>query len=132
LKGTSSLLAAIRRYIGENIKKRMSLILETWDLASSFVSLGSKIQNFREYLQADLRNDKGFYKDAFITFSLKVSGMTKLKRKEEDFPSPTRMKQLKACWMKIINTLKELLDDLDVLSVKKSEAYSKIMGLDLA
>jgi hypothetical protein len=34
--------------------------------------------------------------------------------------------------MKIINTLKELLVDLDVLSVKKSEAYSKIMWLDLA
>jgi hypothetical protein len=106
LKGTSILLVAIRHYIGENIKKRMSLILETWDLASNFVSLGSRIQNFREYLQADLRNDKGFYKDVIITFSLKVSGMTKLKRKYEYFPSPTRMKQLKACWMKKINTLK--------------------------
>jgi hypothetical protein len=68
----------------------MTLILETWDLASSFC----QIQNFREYLQADL-NDEGFYNDAIITFSLKVSGMTELKRKEEDFPSATHMKQLK-------------------------------------
>jgi hypothetical protein len=51
LKGTSSLLFAIRCHIGENIyKKRISLILETWDLASSFVSLGSRVQKFREYL----------------------------------------------------------------------------------
>jgi hypothetical protein len=72
------------------------------------------------------------YTDAIITFILKVSGMIKLKRKEEYFPSPARMKQLKACWMKRINTLKELLDDLDILSVKNTEAYSNIMGLDLA
>jgi hypothetical protein len=121
LKGTSSLLVAVRHYIGENIKKRMSLILETWDLASNFVSLGSKIQNFREYLQADLKNDEGFYKDVVITFVLKISGMTELKRKEEDFPSPTCVKQLKACWIKRIKTLKELLDDLDILSVKKGK-----------
>jgi hypothetical protein len=132
LKGTSSLLVAVRHYIGENIKKRMSLILETWDLASSFVSLGSKIQNFREYLQSDLKNDEGFYKDVVITFVLKISGMTELKRKEEDFPSLTHVKQLKSCWIKRIKTLKELLDDLDVLSVKKGEAYLKLVELDLA
>ena len=57
--------------------------------------------------------------------------MIELKIKEEDSPSSMHVKQLKVCWMKIINTLKELLDDLDVLSVKKSEAYGKIMGLDL-
>jgi hypothetical protein len=65
----------------------MSLILETWDLTSSFLSLGSRIQNFREYLKDDLRNDEGFYKDVVTTFCLKVLGMRELKRIEEDFPS---------------------------------------------
>jgi hypothetical protein len=60
LKGTSSLLVAIRCYIGENIKKRISLILDTLDLARSIVSLGSKIKKFREYLQDDLKNDDSF------------------------------------------------------------------------
>jgi hypothetical protein len=50
LRGKSSLLAAIRHYVRENIKKRMSLILEAWDLARNFISLGSKIQNLIEYL----------------------------------------------------------------------------------
>jgi hypothetical protein len=49
---------------------------------------------------------KVFYKDEIITFSLKVLGMSEMKIKEEDFPSHVYMKQLKACWMKIINTLK--------------------------
>jgi hypothetical protein len=34
--------------------------------------------------------------------------------------------------MKIIKKLKELLDDLDILSVKKGEAYSNLVELDLA
>ena len=110
----------------------MSPILETWDLASNSISLGYKIQNFREYLQAELKNDECFYKDVVIKFVLKIYGMTKLKRKEEDFPSLTCVKQLKSCWIKRIKTLKELLDDLDVLSVKKGEAYLKLVELDLA
>jgi hypothetical protein len=57
--------------------------------------LGSRITNLREYLQADLTNDEGFYKDVVITFVLKISGMTELKRKEEDLPSLTHVKQLK-------------------------------------
>jgi len=61
LNGTLSLLIEIRCYIGENNKKRMPLILETWDLAIIFISLGSRIQNFREYLQDDLKNDEGFF-----------------------------------------------------------------------
>jgi hypothetical protein len=39
IKGTSSLLVAVRRYVGKNIEKRMSLTLETWELMNSFISL---------------------------------------------------------------------------------------------
>jgi hypothetical protein len=131
IKGASSLLSATRHYVEENIKKIMSLILETWDLANNFVSLGSKIQNTREYLQVDLTNDEGFYKDALSTFVINISGMTEYQRKQEYFPSQTRVKQLKACWIKMINILRELLGDLNALSRKKVEAYSKLMGLDI-
>jgi hypothetical protein len=85
LKGTSSLLAAIRRYVGENIQKRMSLILETWELATSFVSLGSRMTNFRQYLQADLENDEEFYKGAISTFVAKVSGLSEFREKKRIF-----------------------------------------------
>jgi hypothetical protein len=40
LKGKSSLLPAIRIYVIENIQKRMHLILDKWELTTSFVSLG--------------------------------------------------------------------------------------------
>jgi hypothetical protein len=86
----------------------------------------------RQYLQADLENDEGFYKDVVTTFVLKVSGMSELKIKEEDLPSPTHIKQLKSCWIKRIKTLKEILQDCDTLSVKKWESYLKLIELDLA
>jgi hypothetical protein len=60
----------------------MSLILDKWDLASIFVSLGSRIQNTREYLKADIENDEGFFKDGLDTFIIKVSTMTKYERKK--------------------------------------------------
>jgi hypothetical protein len=63
LKGTSSLLVSVRKFVGENIKKRMSLILEAWDTGSNIVSFGSKLNSFREYVQVDLNNEEGFYKD---------------------------------------------------------------------
>jgi hypothetical protein len=36
VKGISSLIIATRHFVEENIKKRMSLILELWDLAKKF------------------------------------------------------------------------------------------------
>jgi hypothetical protein len=85
LEGTSSFLTAIKRYVSENIQKRMSLIVETWELTTSFVSLGLRLTNFRQYLQANLKNDEEFYKGAISTFVAKVSGLREFQRKEEDF-----------------------------------------------
>ena len=132
IKGASSLISVTRHYVEENIKERMSLILETWDLANNFVSLGSKIQNTMEYLQDDLTKDEGFYKYALSTFVINISGITQYQIKQEDFPSQIRVKQSKACWIKMINILRELLGDLNALSSKKTEAYSKLTKLDLA
>ena len=50
LRGTSILVVVVRRYVGENIKKIMSLILEAWEMTNSFVSLGSRTTNLRQYL----------------------------------------------------------------------------------
>jgi hypothetical protein len=132
LRGTLSLLIVVRSYVGENIKKIMSLILEAWELVNSYVSLGSRTTNLRQYLQANLENDEEFFKGVVSTFVIKVSNMSELKRKEEDFPSIVCIKQLKACWIKIIKCLKEILVDLDTLSVKRGESYLKLIELDLA
>jgi hypothetical protein len=51
--------------------------------------------------------------------------------KREDFPSPVQIKQLKACWIKRIKSLKEMLVDCDTISVKKGDLYLKLIELDL-
>jgi hypothetical protein len=131
IKGESSLHSVNMHFVEENIKKMTSLILETWDLANKFVSLGSKIHNTREYLKVDLTIVERFYKDALSTLVIKISGMTEYQIKQEYLSSLIRVKQLKACWIKMINILRELLGDLNALSKKKVEAYSKLTELDL-
>jgi hypothetical protein len=132
VKGISSLIIATRHFVEKNIKKRMSLILDLWDLEKKNSSLGLRIQNTKEYLNAYLKNDEGFFTDGVAMFVEKVSAMTDHRRKQEYFPSQSHMKQLKACWIERINTLKGLLNQLKELSRKKTEAYSKIIGLDIA
>jgi hypothetical protein len=79
-----------------------------------------------------LKNDERLFTDGFAVFVEKVSTMTYHRRKQEDFPSHNRMKQLKACWVEMIKILKGLLNRLKELSWKKNEAYSKIIDLDIA
>jgi hypothetical protein len=65
----------------------MSLILDLWDLAKNNSTLGLRIQNTKEYLNADLKNDEGFFTDGISIFVAKVSTMMDHRRKHEDFPS---------------------------------------------
>jgi uncharacterized protein YdhG (YjbR/CyaY superfamily) len=55
-KGSSSLLTSVKSYVERNIKKRMSLITEAWEVSKNIVSFGSRAHAFHEYLQVDLKN----------------------------------------------------------------------------
>jgi hypothetical protein len=57
------LLENYQRYIGDNIQKRIALIIEIWELATSSTTLSSRILNFKEYLQKELDNDEKFYNE---------------------------------------------------------------------
>jgi hypothetical protein len=57
VKGISSLIMTIFHFVEQNIKKRMSLILQLWDMEKSFFSLGLRIQNTNDYLNSYLKND---------------------------------------------------------------------------
>jgi len=129
LKGMSSLLATIRRYVSDSIQKRISLIIENWELGTSFISLSFRLTHFRKYLQVDLENDEEFYEGVISTFSVMVSRLSKFWRKEEDFPSTIHLEKLKACWLKRIKTLKEMLVECDVISIKRGELYLKLIEL---
>jgi hypothetical protein len=89
---TPSLLVVVRKFVEENIKNRMSLVLEEWDVSNNIMTFGSRLHSFKEYLRADYENDEYFYKNELTTFILKIMNMTELKRKEKNFPSQSRVK----------------------------------------
>ena len=50
-------------------------------MAKGFSSLGFRIQNTKEYLNSDLKNDEGFYIDGVVMFTIKFLTMTEKTRK---------------------------------------------------
>jgi len=50
LKGSSSLLMAINKYIGDNINKIIDLILEILELTHSSTTFSTRVLHFMEYM----------------------------------------------------------------------------------
>lgn len=76
----------------EKTLRTKCLIIEAWDLANNFVSLGSRTTSLRQYIQVDLEKDEEFYKGVVSTFVMEFLSMSDYKRKEKDFPSSVRIK----------------------------------------
>jgi hypothetical protein len=105
LKGSTSLLTSARGYVEKNIKKRMELIIEAWEMSKRMVSFGTRAHAFHEYLQTYLKNKEGFYLNVVVPFVFKVTNMTELRRREEDLPSPNQIKQLNTCWKEKVKNM---------------------------
>jgi hypothetical protein len=119
LKGYSILLTTVRSYVENNIKKRISLITEVWEVSKNIVSFGSRAHTFHEYLQVDLKNEEGFYTDVVLPFGIKFSNMKKMIRREEDMPSPSQIKQLNTCWKEKIKNLSNIVKPCSEAILKK-------------
>jgi len=129
LRSVSSLLMTIRKYIGDNIHKRIYLILEIWELATTSTTLSSRILNFREYFQKHLENDEHFYKKFVDIFSSKVSNMNDVHRREQHLPSKILLRQINTCWLKMNKCLREILVDCDTINTKRSDVFLKLVDL---
>jgi hypothetical protein len=119
----------VRKYVKDEFKKRVDLIQEIWDLAQTTTIFSTRIPNLKEYLQNDLENNEEFYKESLNTFSSKVSSLTDIHRREKNLPSNTRMKHIKAYWLRIIKSLREMMDELDILRNKRNYFLFKLMNL---
>jgi uncharacterized protein YeeX (DUF496 family) len=83
-------------------------------------------------LQADLKNEEGFYLDAVVPFGINVTNMTEMRRREEDLPSPNRIKQLNACWKEKVKNLHLIVLSCEQVVSKKEELFRKLTEIDLA
>jgi hypothetical protein len=98
LKGSSNLLTSYRGYVEKNIKKIMYLIIEASETSQNIASFRMRENYFHEHLQENLKNEERFYLQTVIPFDNHVINISDLKRRQEDIPSPNRIKQLKGCW----------------------------------
>jgi hypothetical protein len=73
--------------VENNINKRMELITKSWEMSKNMVSFGRRSHYFHEYLQADIKNEQGFYLDVVLLFGFKVIRMMESRRRQEDIPS---------------------------------------------
>jgi hypothetical protein len=80
-RGSSSLLLAMRKYVGDGIQNRIALILEIRELEQSSPRFSTMIMHFKEYLQKELENDGGFYKEEVGMFTTKVSCLRDTRRR---------------------------------------------------
>jgi hypothetical protein len=127
IRGSLSLPTSSRSYVENNIKKRMALITEAWEISKSMIYFGSRVHAFLEYLQDDLKNEEGFYLDAMVPFGIKFSNILELKRREEDLPSPSWIKQLNPCWKEKINNLNNIVHVFSQAITKREELFKRLM-----
>jgi hypothetical protein len=123
------LLIEIRKCVGYGIQKMIYLIQEILDLAQNSTNFATRITNFKEYLQKYLENDEGLYKDVVGTFSAKVSILGDIHKREENLPSNIRMKQINVFWLKRIGSLREMINELDVVNNKRGHLLFKLIEL---
>ena len=85
--------------------------------------------NFKDYLQKDLENDGGFFKEIVNTFSAKVSSLNEAQRNEQKLHSPYCMNEINACWLRIIKELREMINETDILRNKKNDLFVELVNI---
>jgi hypothetical protein len=118
--------------VEKNINKKMELITEAWDISKSMVSFAMRAHAFHEYLQANLKNEEGFYLDVVVPFGFKVTNMIELRRREEDLPSLNRIKQLNTCWKEKVKNLNIIIQACNQAITRREELFKKLTEIDLA
>jgi hypothetical protein len=83
-------------------------------------------------LQANLKNEERFYLEMVIPFGNRVTNMSDLRRRQEDPPSPNRIKQLKTCWKEKVKNLHLIVDSCEQAISEKAELFINLTEIDLA
>ena len=132
LKGSSSLLTLAQGYVEKNIKRRMELITESWEMSKNMVSFGTRAHAFHEYLQEDLKKKQGFYLHAVLPFGFKVIRMSEFKKIQEDLSSLDQIDQLNACRKEKVKNLNGIVQACSQAISRRDKIFKKLTEIDLA
>jgi len=84
----------------------------------------------QEHLQVDLKNEESFYLDIVLPFGINVTNMIDMRRRQEDLPSPNRIKLLNACWREKFKNLHLIVQSCEQAISKKEELFRKLTKID--
>jgi uncharacterized protein YeeX (DUF496 family) len=132
LKGSSGILTSYRAFTEKKIKKRMQLITEASETSQSRASFRKRAKDLHEHLQKNLKNEEHFYEQMVTPFANYSINNLDLKRRQEDIPSPKRIKQLKACWQKKVKNPQLIVESCEQAISKKEELFRNLTQIDLA
>jgi hypothetical protein len=91
-----------------------------------------RANDFHKHLQTNLKNEERFYLQTMIPFSNHVINISDLKRRQEDLPSPNRIKQLKACWKEKVKNLQLIVESCEQSISEKEKLFRNLTQIDLA
>jgi hypothetical protein len=131
LKGSSSLLTSCRALVEKYIKKRMQLITEAWETSQNIASFRKRANDLHRHLQTNLKNEERLYEQMVTPFANHAINNSDLKRRQEDFPSPKRIKQLKASWKKKVKNLQLIVESCEQAILEKEELFRNLTQIDL-
>ena len=110
----------------------MELITEAWEMSKNMVSFGTRVCAFHEHLQADLKNEQGFYLGEILPFGVEVTGMTEFRRRQEDLPSLDQIDQLNAWWKEKVKNLNGIVQACRQTISRRDKLFKKLTDIDLA
>jgi hypothetical protein len=119
----------VRKYVVENINKRLGIIMEALEIAIEAGVMTGRVCSLKEFLQKDLQTDEHFYKNAVSTFIARISSMDELTRWKQDLPSKNRLKQIQVGWLGRIDTLQQLIATCDALEGRRSSLFLRVMDI---
>jgi hypothetical protein len=102
------------------------------EVSKNMICFGSRAHAILEYLHVDLNNEEGFYLDAVVPFGIKVSNMSDLRRREDGLPSPSRIKQLNACWKEKIKNLNNIIHACNQAITRREDLFKRLTEVDLS
>jgi hypothetical protein len=71
------------------------------------------------------------YLDVVLPFGKSVSNMIEIRRRYEDLPSPSQIKQLNACWKEKIKDLNNIFQACIQDISRREEVFKRLMEVDL-
>jgi hypothetical protein len=110
----------------------MQLVTEAWETSQNIASFRKRENDLHEHLQTNLKNDQHFYEQMLTPFSNHAINNSDLKRRQEDLPSPKRIKKLKACWQKKVKNLQLIVESCEQAISEKEELFRNLTQIDLA